>query len=72
MNQIFIKLVSYAKDSYEAKYLFLITEHVSICLKHCNHFKAIIEYSNGIQDVESIEVLKITIQKRKSEQCLII
>ena len=53
--------------------MFLIDEHEVQGLKHCNHLKAIVEYSNGIQDVESIEVWKIRIQKRKeSEQCLVI
>ena len=41
----------YAKDSYEAKYQFLINKRESTGLKHFNDPKAFIEYSNDMQDV---------------------
>ena len=54
-----------AKIHMKQNIYFLINEHESIGLKHCNHPKAFIEYSNDMQDVESIEILRITFQKRK-------
>ena len=39
------------KDSYEAKYQFLINKKESTGLNHFNHPKAFIQYSNDIQDV---------------------
>ena len=41
----------YAKDSYEAKYQFLINKRESTGLKNFNDPKAFIEYSNDMQDV---------------------
>ena len=41
----------YAKDSYEAKYQFLINKRESTGLKHFNDPKAFIEYSNDMHDV---------------------
>ena len=45
------KISLYAKDLYEAKYLFLINKREKLVLKHCNDLKAFIEYSNNMQDV---------------------
>ena len=45
------KIYLYTKDSYEAKYQFLIKKIESIGLKHFNGPKAFIEYSNDMQDV---------------------
>ena len=41
----------YAKDPYEAKYQFLINKRESTGLKHFIDSKAVIEYSNDMQDV---------------------
>ena len=41
----------YVKDSYEAKYQFLINKRESTGLNHFNDPKAFIECSNDIQDV---------------------
>ena len=41
----------YPKDSYEAKYQFLISKRESTGLKHFIDDKAFIEYSNDMQDV---------------------
>ena len=41
----------YAKDPYEAKYQFLIKKRESTVLKHFNDSKAIIEYSNDMDDI---------------------
>ena len=42
----------YAKDPFEAKYLFLINKRESKgLLKHLNDSKAFIEYSNDIHDI---------------------
>ena len=41
----------YAKDTYEAKYQFLINKGKCIELKH---FKGFIEYSNGSNDMEDV------------------
>ena len=45
------KIYLYAKDSYKAKYKFLINKRESIRLKHFNDPKAFIEYSNDMQDI---------------------
>ena len=45
------KIYLYAKNSYEAKYQFLINRRESTGLKHINDLKAFIEYSNDMQDV---------------------
>ena len=45
------KIYLYTKDSYEAKYQFLINKRESTGLKHLNDPKAFIEYSNDMQDV---------------------
>ena len=41
----------YAKDPYEDKYQFLINKKESTGLKHFNYPRAIVEYSNNMQDV---------------------
>ena len=50
----------YAKDPFEAKYLFLINKQESKgLLKHLNDSKAFIEYSNDIHDIyKNIQVYK--------------
>ena len=45
------KIHLYAKDTFEAKYQFLINKRESTGLKHFNDPKAFIEYSNDMQDV---------------------
>ena len=45
------KIDLYAKDSYEAKYQFLINKRESTELKHFNDSKAFIKYSNGMDDI---------------------
>ena len=45
------KIYLYAKDSYEAKYEFLISKCEKAGLKHCNDPKTFIEYSNDMQGV---------------------
>ena len=45
------KIYLYTKHLYEAKYQFLINKRESTGLKHFNDPKALIEYSNDIQDV---------------------
>ena len=45
------KIYLYAKDSYEAKYQFLISKHKSTGLKHLNDSKALIEYSNDMYNI---------------------
>ena len=45
------KIYLYVKDSYEAKYQFLINNRESTGLKHFNDPKAFIEYSNDMHDV---------------------
>ena len=45
------KIYLYAKDSYEAKYQYLINERESIGIDHFNDLKASIEYSNDMHDV---------------------
>ena len=45
------KIHLYAKDSYEAKYQFLINQRESTGLKHFNDPKAFIEYSNDMDDI---------------------
>ena len=50
------KIYLYAKNIYEAKYQLLIDKHEGVSVKHCNDFKAFIEYSNGTDDIyENIE-----------------
>ena len=44
------KIYLYAKNSYEAKYQFLINKRGNTRLKHLNDPKAFIEYSNDMQD----------------------
>ena len=51
------KIYLYAKDSYEAKYPFLIKNWESTGLKHLNDSKTFIEYSNYMDGIyENIEV----------------
>ena len=45
------KIDLYARDSYEAKYQFLINKRESTDLKHFNDSKAFIKYSNGMDDI---------------------
>ena len=45
------KIYLYAKDQYEAKYQFLISNRKSTEFKHFNDPKAFTEYSNNMQDV---------------------
>ena len=45
------KIYLYAKDPYETNYQFLIKKRESTGLKHFNDFKAIIEYSNDMDDI---------------------
>ena len=45
------KIYLYTKHPYEAKYQFLINQRESMGLKHFNDPKALIEYSNDMQDV---------------------
>ena len=40
----------YAKDSYEARYQYLINKREKVGLNHYDDPKAFIEYSNDIQD----------------------
>ena len=48
------KIYLYAKDTYEAKYQFLINKGKCIELKHFNDSKGFIEYSNGSNDMEDV------------------
>ena len=41
----------YAKDSYEAKYQYLINKREDVGINHFNDSKAFIEYSNDMHDV---------------------
>ena len=45
------KIYFYAKNSYEARYQLLIKKRDSTFLKHCNDFKAFIEYSIDIANI---------------------
>ena len=55
----------YAKDSYKAKYQFLINKRESTGLKHFNHPKAFIEYSNDMQDVyKNIDEYKVDKERK--------
>ena len=45
------KIYLYAKDTYEAKYQYLINKHEKVGLNHFNDPKAFMEYSNDMQDV---------------------
>ena len=45
------KIYLYAKDLSEARYEFLIKKHENAGIKHLNHSKAFIEYSNTMHDV---------------------
>ena len=45
------KIYLYAKDLYDAKYLFLIDKRESACLKHFNDSKAFVEYSNDMDNI---------------------
>ena len=47
LNEIY----SYVKDSNEAKYQYLIKKHEKISLEDHEDPKALIEYSNNLQDV---------------------
>ena len=59
------KIYLYAKDPYEAKYQFLINKRESTGLKHFSDFKAFIEYSNEMDDInKNIEEYNLK-KKRK-------
>ena len=45
------KIYLYAKDSYEAKYQYLINKCEKVGLDHFDDPKAFIEYSNDMQDI---------------------
>ena len=45
------KFYLHTKDPYEGKYQFLINKRKSIGLKHFNHSKAFMEYSNDMDDI---------------------
>ena len=45
------KIYLYAKDSYEAKYQFLINKRKSVGLEHFDDPKAFMDYSNDMQDI---------------------
>ena len=45
------KIYLYAKDSYEAKYQYLIIKRDKVGLDHVKNHKAFMEYSNDMQDV---------------------
>ena len=45
------KIYLYAKDSYEAKYQYLINKREKLGLKHYDDPKAFMEYSNDMQDI---------------------
>ena len=45
------KIYLYAKDPYEAKYIYLINKREKVGLDHFDDHKAFIEYSNYMQDV---------------------
>ena len=51
MNQTLIKSFSYAKDPCEAKYQLLINKKESTGLKYLNYSKAVIAYSNDMNDI---------------------
>ena len=53
IDQIYL----YVKDTYEAKYQFLINKRESTGLKHLNDSKAFIENSNDMQDVKERQIL---------------
>ena len=57
------KIYLYTKDSYEAKYLFLINKRESIGLKYINDFKALIDYLN----VDAIWMLFIKTLKNTTQ-----
>ena len=45
------KIYSYAKDSFETKYQYLINKREKVGLDHFDDPKAFMEYSNDMQDV---------------------
>ena len=59
------KIYLYAKDPYKAKYQFLINKQESTGLKHFNDAKAVIEYSNDIDDIYKNIEAYIPNKKRK-------
>ena len=46
------KIYLYAKNSYEAKYQLIINKRENTGLKHFNDSKAVIEYSNDMDDIQ--------------------
>ena len=46
-----MEICLYVKDLYKAKYQFLIKKREDVGTKHLNDSKAVIEYSNDMQDV---------------------
>ena len=59
------KIYLFAKDSYEAKYQFLINKRKSTGLKHFNDPKAFIEYSNNCKMFAKILMNTILIKNVK-------
>ena len=45
------KIYLYAKDPYESKYQYLTNKREGVGLKHFNHPKTFIEYSNDMHDI---------------------
>ena len=45
------KIVLYAEDPYQAKYQLLVNKRENTCLKYLNNSKALIEYSNDMDDI---------------------
>ena len=41
----------YAKDPWETKYWLFIRTHKGVGLKHCNDYKALIEYFQNMNDI---------------------
>ena len=59
------KIYFYAKNSYEARYQLLIKKRDSTSLKHCNDFKAFIDYSIDIANIyKNIEEYSETKNKK--------
>ena len=60
------KIYLYAKDPYEAKYQYLINKREKVGLKHYDDPKAVIEYSNDMQDVfKNIEECNLGKKRKK-------
>ena len=63
-KKIIDKIYLFAKDSFKANYQLLINTQKGTGLKHFNHPKAFIEYSNDIDDIyKNIE--EYTVDKKQ-------